>query len=909
MMQAVEKVKSFSETSPTYLRDELVPLDLSGDLVAGVKDYIQACRARIYQRMDEGIHSTRLVQVLSLMMDRLVTELYRRGFEESQVMGLPTTPITLFAQGGYGRAELNIFSDIDLLIVYEGKNPKAIEPIINKMLYPLWDAKLEVGYSIRNLQDCAVAMEKDIRVKSSILDARFLAGDRDLARKLYNFLEEKTASTRAMKQFIRAKLNENEERLKRYGTSVYINEPNLKESEGGLRDWHTLRYFARLATKSAQMDDWIRAGLINNEEADLINRAVEFLLEVRNRLHRLKGNSDDQMVFASQKTLATDLGFETGGGKLEAEKFMQTYYMHAANLFRLNGEVTRRILTPPRSFLSQVKNKFRPSLSEFFLRVNDKVIPKSFRRVEAHPVEMVRAFALAQRKQITLDDGFKSWISRHLNLVDENYRQDPEVTALMREMIADISGIGKTLAEMHDCRLLGVLLPEFGEILHQTQHDVYHVYTVDAHSIKAVQELSALKNGEYDEEFPIFKQALEQVENDGILVLGTLFHDIGKGKGGSHSEVGAQLAQRIMQRLDYPEPERAMVEFLVLSHLMMPHLSQRRDLEDVNLINQFARTIGDKERLNLLFILTWADIRAVGPDVWTPWKGDLLIHLYEKTMNVLEKGEFTPERAREVMEVAKKEIIKIAPEILNGDDLKIYLNRMPPRYFLACTSEEILQHFEWISTTPEKKIILQQIPNRRGDYNEVFIRTVNSPRLFEQVTGVLAANQVNILALEQFFDNHGEAVLLLKVTDQRNHLLDEARRFDAVEADLEEIVSGKISVEDYYTRRGRPTLYQRKGSHKPSNVEIDQDVSPYYTVIDIYADDRIGLLYDLASVMRKLNLFVEVSKISTKVDQVTDAFYVKDIFGHKINDRGKIKTVKVSILAVLDSPPPTPAQA
>lgn len=901
MSPAVEKIQSFTETSPSYLREELVPLSLGADVTGNVREYIQACRERIYQRMDGGVPAARLVQLLSLMMDRLVTELYRRGFEESQVLGAPASSMALFAQGGYGRAELNVFSDVDLLIIYEGKSSQFLEPIVQKMLYPLWDAKLEVGYSIRNLEDCGAAMAKDVRVMSSILDARYLGGDREVARRFFQFLEKRTSTSRALKQFIRAKLRENEERLKRFGTSVYVIEPNLKESEGGLRDWHTLRYFARLATKSAQMDDWIRSGLITNEEAELIKRAVEFLLEVRNLLHRLTGKPEDQMAFSFQKTIAQTLGFETGGGKLEAEKFMQMYYMHAANLYRLNGEVTRRILQPPRSAWVQLKNRFRPSLGDFFLNVNGKILPKGFRKIENHPVEIVRAFALAQRKQIGIEEGFKSWISRHLNLIDEDYRKKPEVAALMREMFADVSGIGRTLWEMHDCRLLGVLLPEFGEILHQTQHDAYHVYTVDTHSIKAVQELSELENGVYDEEFPVFKKALGEIQSSTGLVLGTLFHDIGKGKGGSHSEVGARLAQSIMQRLGYEEKDRALVEFLVLSHLMMPHLSQRRDLEDVNLINQFAKTMGDLERLNLLFILTWADIRAVGPEVWTPWKGDLLIHLYEKTRYVLEKGEFTPERAREIMKAMKKAILKIIPKHLEEEELKTYLDSMPPRYFLAFHPEEILRHFEWIAQSDDKKFIFRQIPNQRGNYNEVFLRTVNSPRLFEQVAGVLAANQVNILALEQFFDKKGEAVILLKVTDQQNRLLNEARRFDTVEKDLQEIISGRVPVEEYYARRGRPSLYQRKGTHKAPTVEVDQDVSPYYTVIDIYADDRIGLLYDLASIMRKLNLFVEVSKISTKVDQVSDAFYVKDIFGHKINDRAKIRTVKSSILEVLES--------
>lgn len=898
-----EKIQTFEETSPSYLRGDLVPLELTENLAQDVQVYVQACREKIYQRMDEEVPTTRLVQLLSLMMDHLLTTLFRHGIEELPNQKGKVPSMALFAQGGYGRAELNLFSDIDLLIIYEGKSSKPLEPIIKKMLYPLWDAKLEVGYSIRTLGECSRSMAQDVRVMSSILDARYLGGDRGIAQKFFRFLESKTASTRALKQFIRSKLCETEERLNRFGTSVYVIEPNLKESEGGLRDWHTLRYFARLATKSSKIDDWIRSALISNEEAEQVRRAVEFLLEVRNQLHRLAGKLEDQLAFRFQKSLAKVMGFETGEGKLAPEKFMQTYYMHAANLYRLRCEVTRRILAPPRSTWVRLKNRFRPSLSEYFINVNGKVLPKSFRRVEAHLVELIRAFALAQRKKIGLDEGFKSWISRHLNLIDEKFRHDLEVGALMREMFADVSGIGQTLWEMHDCRLLGVLIPEFGEILHQTQHDVYHVYTVDAHSIKAVQELSKLKNGHYDKEFPVFKKVLQEVPSPTCLVLGTFFHDIGKGKGGNHSEIGANLAQRIMTRLGFKKDDRTEVEFLVLSHLMMPHLSQRRDLEDINLINQFARTVENLERLNLLFVLTWADIRAVGPEVWTPWKGDLLRELYEKTREVLEKGEYTPERAVAIMEGMKKSVLKITPRRFEKKLVKNYLDSMPPRYFLASVPEEILQHFEWVDHAKDKNFIFHQVPNLRGNYNEIFLNTVNSPLLFEQLTGILAANQVNILAFEQFFDKKGGALLLLKVTDRQNKLLTEDRRFQNVQKDLQEVISGKLAVETYYAQRFRPALYLKKGSGKPPRVGIDQDVSPYYTVIDIYADDRIGLLYDLALVMRKLNLFVEVSKISTKVDQVSDAFYVKDIFGYKINDKAKIKMVKSSILKVLKSPP------
>jgi [protein-PII] uridylyltransferase len=886
--------------SPSYLTESLVGLELTSDLKDSVKDYLQRSREVVYEKMDAGEPAERLVRLQSLMFDQLITALYAQGFEESQSGGVSDVPLALFALGGYGRGELNIFSDIDLLFFYEGKSSKTLEHVTKSMLYPLWDAKVEVGYATRNLQECARVMQEDIRAMSSLLDARFLAGDRNLAADFFQFLEGKITSASDLKKFIRAKVKEAEDRLKRFGGSVYVIEPNLKESEGGLRDYHTLRYFIRVASKTSDMDEWIRRGFITNEEADKIHRAVEFLWDVRNRLHRKVGSLQDQLLFAYQEPIALEMGFETSEGTLGVEKFMQTYYGHASNLHRLRMEITRRLMKPPTSFANRLKNRFRTSLNPYFMVVNKKVTAKNYAKLEKHPVEIMRAFWFAQQKKLLLDEELKSWVSQHLHLIDESYRSDPEVCRMFREMIADVSGIGRTFWEMYDCRFLGVIIPEFGDILFQTQHDVYHVYTVDTHSILAVEELSKLKNGVYDEEFPVFKRALEEIHSTSSLVLSVLFHDIGKGKGGGHSEIGAKLARKIMARMGYPEKDQNRVEFLVLSHLIMPHLSQRRDLEDAALIAQFARTIETRERLNLLFILTWADIRAVGPEVWTPWKGSLLQELYEKTKSVLETGEFNTDRVAVIMEQAKREVLQQAPQGVSKERLQSYLNAMPPRYFLANSIKKIIEHFNLIDSSESKDFLFHQSPNLPGNYNDVLIYTAHTPHLFEQVTGVMAANQINILALEQFLSNRGEVLLQLKVTDRQGRILDEERRFTNLQSDLRQVIQRKIVLADYYASRKASSLLRRRtASPRPPRVEIDNVVSPYYTIIDIYATDRIGLLYDLAKVIRELNLFIEVSKISTKVDQVADVFYVKDIFGHKVTDKKKRETIKEALLQIL----------
>ena len=905
MNQAAEKtsLKTLAETSPKYLTDEMIPFKIGPDVTASVKEYLAACREVLIRKMEEGSPMDRVVRLQSLMTDRMVVDIYKHAFEQSQAEGVLPVPLALFALGGYGRAELNLFSDIDLLFLYEGKAGTRLEAITKKMLYPFWDAGLELGYSIRTMGDCKKVMKEDIRAMSSMLDSRFLVGDRELAAKFLEFLESKFASSRALSQFVEAKSKETEERLKRFGSSVYMLEPNLKESEGGLRDWHLLRYYSRIALKTPAISEWVRRELINEEEADTLRRALDFLWAVRNRLHVKAGRCIDQLTFEVQEPIAAEMGFKDSESSRGVEKFRQCYYTHAAGLHRLLLEVTRRLLKPPDSLLQLIKKRLKTSLSDHYYNIDDVVVPRDYAELEKNPVEFLRAFHLAQFQKLSINEDLKSFIGRHLYLVDDAYRRNPEVNAMMKEMFSDLGGIGKSLKEMHDCRFLGAIMPEFGDILFQTQHDVYHIYTVDTHSIYAVNELSKLKNGEYDEAFPLFKQTMLEVKRSDLLAFSVLFHDIGKGKGGNHSEKGAEIAQNVLKRMGYPDADIAEVEFQVRSHLLMPHLSQRRDLEDYNLISAFARSMETLDRLGMLFVLTWADIRAVGPDVWTPWKGNLLQDLYMKTRRVIESGDFSPERALTLMKQAKQKILGMAGES-DTQALKEYLDGMPPRYFLANSATVILSHFETVQHRPADGFLLTSQNDLGERVNRILIYTVNTQRLFEQVTGVMAANQVNILAFEQFFSSKGEALLLLKVTDHRGLPIEEERKIETLRRDLREVVQGKIPMERYsQLHQGQLYLGRRPAGGRPPRVEVDNDVSAYYTVIDVYANDRVGILHDIARVIRSLGLYIEVSKISTKVDQVADVFYVKDIFGHKITDSRKIQGIKKALLDGLAEAP------
>ncbi|MCE9624135.1 MAG: hypothetical protein K8R69_01585, partial [Deltaproteobacteria bacterium] len=421
---AESNLKTLVETSPKYLTDEMIEFKIDGDVSASVKGYLQRCREHLCRKMDEKVSLDRVVRLQSLMTDRMVVALYKHAFDQSQAKGILPIPLAMFALGGYGRAELNLFSDIDLLFLYEGKAGTRLEFVTKQMLYPLWDSGVELGYSIRTINDCKRVMKEDA------------------PEKFLTFLESKFASSRALTEFVALKTKETEERIKRFGSSVYMLEPNLKESEGGLRDWHLLRYYARIALKTPAISEWVRRGVMSDEEADMLRRSLNFLWEVRNRLHQRAGKGQDQLTFELQEPIAQEMGYEGTGGSLAVERFRQAYYHHAANLHRLLTEVSRRLLRPPNSVIQLIKKRLKSALNEYFYGVDGYVVPKDWAALEKAPVEFLRAFYLAQKNRLRMDEELKSFIGRHLNVVDDAYRRNPEVCAMFKEMFADVSGIG-----------------------------------------------------------------------------------------------------------------------------------------------------------------------------------------------------------------------------------------------------------------------------------------------------------------------------------------------------------------------------------------------------------------------------------------------------------------------------------
>jgi len=893
------------EEIPAELEAYRIPFKIGDSLVESAKAYLNACREQLQKLHAERAPASLILNLNSLYKDDLIKTLFERTlwlFQETHPG--ESTKLAVMTLGGYGRQEMNVFSDIDLLFVYENKPDEFLNALTDSILYVLWDSGLEVGHAARSVKECRKMMEEDVTILTSLLDARYLAGDAQIGGQLLETVREQIKNKSIIKLFVEGKQKEKQDRLKRFGGSVYILEPNVKESEGGLRDFHLLLWYAKVFSKFSNLEDLVTHQVITPESLQELYRARDFLWQVRNAIHFRTLKKSDQLTFQYQEEIAKELGFQESSGVLAVEKFMQTYYHHAANIRRISSLAIVALVEPPEKRLKSIQKKISKHLNDDFALVEGKIFAKNPQCFQKDPLNLVRIFRLAQIEGADLEEETCRLISANLSLIDEKYIQKPEVGLLLRELFGEFLNLGRTLHQMHELRVLDRLIPEFGEVLYRVQHDAYHIYTVDTHSIVAMEEMTRLKNGTYDQQFPLFKEVLGKTSRHDLLGWGVFFHDVGKGRGKNHSIVGAEMAARAAERLGYSDKDREAIEFLVKSHLLMPHLAQRRDLDDANLIIQFAKSMQDLETLNMLFLLTWADIRAVGPDVWTPWKGTLLSELYNRTKRVLEEGTYTRERADRLAIEVREKVLFLLQNKPEAKEAQIFLEAMPIKYFLSYTAEEIANHARWVAEAGLDEVMVHIGSFEKENLNELTLHVFGTPALLAKITGVLAANDLNILEIKQQVSKKGWVLQSVRFTDSQGIVVSESRRFDLLKKDLFDVLEGRVKVAHLISSRKKPQWFAKKLAQTlPNRVDVDNDVSAYYTVIDLYTYDRIGLLYEVFTALSNLGLYVDVSKISTKVDQVADVFYVKDIFGQKITQSDKLKRIQAELLRVVEGEP------
>ncbi|MHB1845878.1 MAG: [protein-PII] uridylyltransferase [Deltaproteobacteria bacterium] len=812
-----------------------------------VKGYWTRVRQLVRGVHASGVSGRTVVRLGTEAMDRLIRALAERA-------GLDAKRVALVAQGGYGRRELTPGSDVDLLALYDGP-----APALDTVLYPLWDLRLELGHAARTPAEALRFAEEDPVGLSALLDARLLWGSRRLFEGVERGLSERLQGQRG-EAYILAKRDELVARRSRYGASVFLLEPNVKQCEGGLRDLQTAVWMARVRYRVSGLRQLLAASVLPPSSVAGAMRARDFLWRVRAELHLGAGRKEDQLTFDRQLEVARALGYRDSREGLAVEQLMRHYYLAAAACKRIADEIVERCL--------EARGAKRPQETpiDHELKLWGSQLTVTERSVfEVDPTAIARAFLAAGRLGVPLYSYARDLVAQELPRVDEQVRADPRATLALRELFSLEDTDGAWLTQMHELGALTAFLPELGRVTALAQHDVYHVYTVDVHLVRALRRLYALRRGDLVREEPELTRLCLQARAWLPLCLGVLFHDSGKGQGGQHSERGAELVRSAGGRLGLSPHELGLAEFLVREHLTLSHVAQRRDLADPETIERFAAQMGTAERLELLYLLTYVDVSSVGPSTWTDWKARLFRELYQKSREQLEGTR----RRRPAGERLRRGLARLG---LSPHELELFLGRMPERYLRSVRARGALRHRRLLERLSGRPLAAQRV--RRGHATELVLAARDRPGLLALFAGALAAHRITILSAEVYSSSAGEAldVFLVQAADGGPLPLE---RWRAARADLRRVLGGAESPQALLARRIRVSpLLRHPLPAVETKIRIDNDAAQRATVIDVQAEDRLGLLFTLARSLHELGLEISLAKVMTEANRAVDSFYV-----------------------------------
>jgi [protein-PII] uridylyltransferase len=895
-------VASMATTLPGAGTPELAPLAPDADWGQAARDYLQKVQAQLFERHRTGASGREIVDAYTAMMDHLLRSVY-----DAAVAAYATRyprldqRCVVVAQGGYGRGELNPYSDIDLLFLYPNKREPYIEYVAERILYTLWSTKLDVGHAMRNVRECVRLAQRELKVKTSLLDVRYLCGDEPLYREFATAMD-RDVLRRGADRFFQEKLAETRARHERYGDSVYLLEPQIKEGEGGLRDLHTALWMAKVKFKTNDLRELMQKSVISEGELAEIEAARDFLWRVRNALHFMSGQHQDQITFEYQEQIAEDLGFQDTPTVKAVEQFMKTYYIHAATVNRFGEQIIDRCLErglPLRLIGRFSTREIRPGVT--IQHGTLSIAGADLLRDD--PSNLVRIFGEAQRHDVKISNHTKRLLRANLDLIGDAERREPRVVGAFLDVLGGKQKVYETLLEMHRVGVLGALMPEFGALLCMVLHDLYHIYTVDEHSLRGVRELELLRAGAFKESVPLLTQVMREIDGVEILFLGMILHDIGKGHGGGHSERGARMVEHIVGRLQLNPDAAKQLEFLVAHHLTMSHLAQRRDIHDQGLIIDFAKRVETPDNLKKLYLLTFADMRAVGPKIWNNWHDMLLGELYSQTLDVLQREEFIEEDHAARVERVKQRVLTAANGLVEPAAAVQFVRTMPDRYFLGTIEENIVHHLQLAQLMDGEPFIseVKHLPER--EFSEFTIITRDRPGLFSMLTGVLLAHGMNILGASINTSHTGLALDIFRISHgDQAETAQRPERWERLQVALGRVLTGEVDVEQLVGASQRPSILSKKFVPRvPTEVDIDNDISRHFTVLDVYTQDRVGVLFAITNELFHLGLSIHLAKITTNVDQVLDVFYVTDAAGRKIIDSERLEHIRAHLVARLTS--------
>ncbi|MDT0574657.1 [protein-PII] uridylyltransferase [Croceicoccus sp. F390] len=802
--------------------------------------------------------------------------------------------LAIMAVGGYGRGEMAPRSDVDLAFLTAEQRSVQAAPLVEAMLYYLWDLGLKIGHSSRSLDEMIALARQDLTIRTALLEGRFVWGSRELfdhAQKRF-WKEVVSGSERA---FVEQKLEEREQRHRRMGDSRYVVEPNVKEGKGGLRDLHTLYWIGKYVHKVRHSADLVEAGLLTRSEYRSFRRAEDFFWAVRCHLHTMTDRAEDRLTFDVQPEIAARMNFADRPGKSAVERFMQYYFLQAKRVGSLTGVFLAQLeeqFTRSRTARLVSRITTRRRIVSGFVIADGRITVPSEDFFRQDPVRLIEIFAVANREGVDIHPDSLRIAGRDAGLITGKLRRDQRANALFLDLLSSRDNPEAALRRMNEAGVLGRIMPEFGRVVAQMQFDMYHHYTVDEHTIRAIGRLASIEHGDLAEVHPLSTRIMPRLRHRRVLFVAVLLHDIAKGRGGDHSVLGAEIAATVGPRLGLDEEETELASWLVRRHLLMSSTAFKRDLSDPKTISDFVAEVQSLERLRQLLVLTVVDIGAVGPGVWNSWKGQLLSDLFTAAEEQLRLGYMAKGR-NQVIKGRKAAVGRLLDR--DSELVRTVGATMTAAYWIAESEDVIAHNLRQIADTGQTplSVVCRYSPDRGGTL--VMVVTPDHPGLFSRIAGGIHLAGGDIIDARIYTNRDGLAVDNFLVQDPLGRPMTEQDQIDRLTRAISDSLADRLRLAPQLA--ARPLSHARSAAFDVQpRITFDNDASNRFTVIEVNARDRPALLYHLASVMSQANLLINSAHITHYGERAADTFYVTDLLGGKITLPDRIEKLRQQLL-------------
>lgn len=839
----------------------------------------------------------------------LVDILFRKLFKTVRIhtgCKVPIKGLVVAAFGGYGRQEMNPFSDVDIMFLYRQRDFLPLwEEVIRCTLVALWDLNFKVGHSVRSITQAIHQANKDMVIKTSMLECRFLIGDREVFNEFKTQFEKQCVEGRES-EYLSWRIAQQNELRDKFGKSVFMQEPNVKSGCGGLRDYHNLLWCSYFKERISTSGKLVEKGILRQSERQLLEKGYDFLLQVRTELHYLNGRPQDQLTLQLQGQVATSSCYPQANILRRCEAFMRDYYQHARNIHLATqiGLARMKLTSIPqkRGLLSLFTKRTVVPFDGFIAR-EGLLYPQSREIFQEDPTRILRAFQQAQLRQLAFSEELSDLIRRRLQLIDRTFQYAKATREVFLAILSRKGEVSRILRLMHDLGVLGNFIPEFGALTCLVQHEFYHRYTADEHTLVCIEKLDQILFLTM-EKFAGYRAIFKKIEDPSILYLSILLHDTGKAANTRHhEEVSAGFAHRVAKRFQLSSERRRMLVTLVNAHYTLSHTAQTRNLDDIATIQEFAKIVQSPSILDALMLLTLADGMGTRDQSWSDWKEALVWQLYHTTSKYLEAGTEAFEAKRKGREILQQSVSeKMARDYT--EEIQGHFAFMPNRYFQIFEPQQIVahirlfrsffEHLQAVEGPPAIMPTLRWMARPEHGHSEVWVCGWDRPRLLERISGAFLSAQINILSADAFTRADNLVLDIFRVCGTDFQPVSEQRKIQQIKTRLQE----SLLYEDFDFRplikkdmRLRPYRISQE-VELPIRITVNNSSHPFYTLIDIQAPDRLGLLYDLLRAFSEEGIFIAFSRITTEMDVAMDSFYITVRENQKLTQANQIKRIQ-----------------